>query len=729
MQTHPLTLAFPGEQEKAFQAVFFKDSLPVTRIALFLSGLLYALFGYLDYLMVGEHLLLFLTIRFGIVIPFITSVILASFMHFFQKVWQHLLLAAMLLGGAGISVMIGQFPENGSYYGGLMLIFFAGYFFVRLRFFWATLGGWGNLIIFNIIMAYAPDIDYDLLFSFNFFYLAANLIGMFAAYYIEISSRKNFLLNQQLIEKKKELEDVNLNLEAMVENRTRDLAESEQRFRNLADLLPLMVYETDVKGNVMYVNLEALKQMAVTKDEIASDTNIFDFIIPDERKNAIAEFHQSLNTPDVSAGEYHAMRKDGTSFPVLVYSKPIVKHNKSIGIRSVAVDLTEQKTNEKLRTQVTVAKQSADFKQSFLANMSHEIRTPLTGIMGITEILSSTPLDENQKDHLNTLRQSTENLREIINQILDYSKIEAGKVMLKPEAFPTNALFINATKLFDSICRKPIEFNVEVDENLPDFIKADMQRVQQIISNLISNAIKFTSKGTITLRAKAEQWINETRLLAKIEVEDTGIGIREEQQPLLFRPFSQIDHKDTRNFEGTGLGLSICKELASLLNGEIGVQSESGKGSLFWFTFDANLAQQSEVKSTKGDPCKKNPLPQLRILLVEDKVVNQKVIGLMLTSQGHMVTHAENGLQALELYQPQLFDLILMDIQMPGMDGLTATRLLREQHTHLPPIVGLSANAFEGDRQKYMSQGMDEYLTKPFKLNEFKQILSKLHII
>ncbi len=725
MQFHPVTLAFGKEQEIAYKRVYFKESLPVVRAAISLTGLLYGTFGFLDYMVVGEHLHLFLFIRFAVVLPFMALIIVASYSSIFIRVWQPMLFIAYILAGTGISVMINQIPDNGSYYGGLMLIFTAGYFFIRLRFIWATAAGWVTLLIFNLLMIFNREINTELLIVYNFFYISANLIGMFATWYIEISNRKNFVLNQQLNQKNKEAEDNNINLEAMIENRTRDLIESEERFRNLSELLPLMVYEVDTNGIIKYINQEVLRQMRVSNEEVIDQANLFTFVVPEEANKAMAKFKASLETPDLTQGEYRARRSNGQTFPVIVYSKPILKNNKCLGMRSVVVDITDQKSNEKLRTEIAVANQSAEFKQNFLANMSHEIRTPLTGVIGITEILSATPLNENQKEHLSTLKQSTENLREIINQILDYSKIEAGKVLLKPVPFRTELIFENAVALFKSITHKPVELNTDIHDSLPSYVKADIQRIHQIISNLLSNAVKFTPQGKISLRAYVYKWKSDNQLIIKIEIEDTGIGIAPEKQKLLFQPFSQVDHKDTRNFEGTGLGLSICKYLTSLLKGDIGVESTAGEGSLFWFTFEVDIVRKTVMQDSKTKLASGKQVKPLRILLVEDKSVNQKVIGLMLTSQGHMVTNANNGIQALNLYTPKLFDLILMDIQMPVMDGITATTRLRDKYSELPLIVGLSANAFEGDKEKYMSKGMDDYLTKPVRGEDFAELTQK----
>jgi len=725
MDFQPFTLSFQNEWEKEFRNVYFKNSQKIARIALILAGMLYGGFGMLDFLIIDDHIRLFFVIPYLIVIPFIGFVVLFSFHKYYAKIWQLLLFFSFIMAGTGIAIMISLHPENTAYYGGLMLIFSAGYFFIKLRFFWASVAGWSTLLIFNILMLFQPHPYMETLIPYNFFYVSANLIGMFGSYYIEMTDRRNFLLNKQIDENRKELETVNKNLETTVEQRTRDLRESENRFRNLADMLPLMVYEVDLSGNLTYVNQEVLKQIKTTHEEVFANPSVLNFVVPEERKSALNILQNTFTRKEISRGEFTVLRKDGTTFPVLDYSSPIIANNQIVGLRSVVIDLTEHKQNEQLRTEVAVARQSAEFKQNFLANMSHEIRTPLTGIMGITEILEQTSLDPDQKDHMATLKQSTENLREIINQILDYSKIEAGKVDLKPFTFPVSDLFKNAATFFDSVIQKPIKLKVEMADNLPPYLYADLGRVHQIITNLVSNAIKFTSEGTILLRASKRSDLSQQQMVIQIDVEDTGMGIWPEKQKLLFSPFTQLDHRDTRTFEGTGLGLSICKDLAVLLKGEIGVESLPGMGSRFWFTFEASPSFHTEPESYHPRKEISTTAKSLRILLVEDKIVNQKVIGLILSAQGHKVTYANNGKQALKIFTPEAFDLVLMDIQMPVMDGITATAAIREKFGSKPIIVGLSANAFDGDKEKYMARGMDDYITKPVKGNDFKNLVNK----
>lgn len=390
------------------------------------------------------------------------------------------------------------------------------------------------------------------------------------------------------------------------------------------------------------------------------------------------------------------------------------------------LDITDKKRKEELQKEVEVANKTLEFKQNFLASMSHEMRTPLTGILGISEMLSKTDLDDSQIDLVNTLRNASENLNYIIDQVLDYSKIEAGKMRIALRPFYTEKLIARATKTFHSMCRKPISFVTNVDKEIPEILLADQKRIFQIVNNLINNAVKYSDKGQISLSLKKESDVDKENIMLRIEVSDTGIGIRPEKHQLIFSPFSHVHMIDTSYYEGTGLNLAICKELVELHGGSIGIESEPGVGTTFWFTIKAGLYYPENNEKKLIEPLTKSTGINLRILLVEDKVITQKVVGLQLNEMGHKVDVASNGREALEKYSKDKYDLILMDIQMPVMDGITATKELKKIRPAPPPVVGLSANAFDGDRMKYMSLGFDEYLTKPMQRDQFLGIVNKL---
>jgi len=510
------------------------------------------------------------------------------------------------------------------------------------------------------------------------------------------------------------------------------LTESEKRFRSLFENATVGIYRTSVDGQILMANPALVKMLRYESVGELQQRNLeMDGYNPDYPRS---KFHERIaEDGEIRRMETSWQTKDGSLIDLLESSWLVHdQQNKPLYYEGIVEDVTlQKKTRDALiesQKQVEVAKESVRFKQNFLANMSHEIRTPLTGIIGMLDILDKTSLDKLQREYLNILKDSGENLKEIINQVLDFSKIEAGKVQLHPRIFKFEDLISNARKLFGGICSyKGIHFQYNPESKIPEYLFADNIRLSRIINNLISNAIKFTEEGSVTISAQILEHNPDTDLMKiKIIVSDTGIGIAKDKLPKLFTPFGQIDEKDTRSYEGSGLGLSICKELASLMNGETGVKSEVGTGSSFWFTFEASKAKPRKTGMEMSLQNNEKTDISLRILLAEDKAVNQKVISLILKGLGHKVTIACNGKTAVEIYGQEEFDLILMDIQMPVMDGITATHKLKELYKNLPPVVGLSANAFEGDKEKYMLLGMDDYITKPIKSKDFQELIKKL---
>lgn len=405
------------------------------------------------------------------------------------------------------------------------------------------------------------------------------------------------------------------------------------------------------------------------------------------------------------------------------------KSGNFIEFQSVGHDISDRIEREKLEKEIEISKNSLKFKQNFLASMSHEMRTPLIGVKGIAQLLNKTTLTGKQKELIDILDQSAENLSEIIDQVLDYSRIESGKLQLNLQKHKTEDLLKHANSFFSNICDKPIRFIPAYDSKLPGHISMDNKRINQVINNLLINAVKFTKAGEVGVTIKKEAPLSASKtneVCVRVEVSDTGIGIRPERQKNIFSPFSQVHEIDTENYQGIGLGLSICKEIVELHGGKIGLSSTPDEGTTVWFTFKTiaepapgNAKVPAEEKETKRKT-------HLKILFVEDRKTTQKIVKLMLNSMGHKVSIADNGQQALHNFNPTDFDLILMDIQMPVMDGITATRLIKQTFGQSPPIVGLSANAFEGAREKYMDSGMDEYLTKPLVESEFNKVIRYL---
>jgi PAS domain S-box-containing protein len=505
---------------------------------------------------------------------------------------------------------------------------------------------------------------------------------------------------------------------------------AEKKYTGLYESAPSGHLTLSKEGDILDLNNSAIQLLQKNRSQLLNTR--FSIIIPETSYVIFFDFFDRVFKSHQKESFEMVLNPTG-NMPVYLNIDGIISEDHEFCLLTMT-DITKSKQAEESIYELKLAKEALKFKQNFLANVSHEMRTPLTGILGIIDLLENTRLSSSQKEYIYALKLSSENLREIINQVLDYSKIEAGKTKLSPKLFAPGVLLDETLVLHQGIVKPEVQFSISADSRIPEFVFADEGRIRQIINNFISNALKFTNKGSVILNSELIS-VNDygKQIIIKISVTDTGMGIPKAMQNKLFVPFSQIDDHDSRHFEGTGLGLSICKALANLMGGEIGVTSTYHKGSSFWFTFPALVdTVKDENIITRGIPLVPftddyvGPQPGLRILYAEDKAINQKVVSLILESMGHVVTIAGNGQIALQLYEPGKFDLILMDIQMPVMDGITAMKKLRESFTDLPPIIGLSANAFEGDRDKYMNMGLDDYLTKPFERNEFNKITTGL---
>lgn len=489
--------------------------------------------------------------------------------------------------------------------------------------------------------------------------------------------------------------------------------ENEAKFRELTEMLPETVYEMDINGNISFLNQSGLKKFKYSKSEIEKNINVLDCFVEEDHEKLKSSITQNLKGIKNSGNTYNAVKKDGTVFPVLIHNSPIKKDNKIVGLRGILIDISELRRTEKLKNEVKVAEHTAKLKQQFLANMSHEMRTPMTGIIGMTEFLMDTNLNKQQEDFLNIIKNSSESLLFLINDILDISKIERGKMDINPETINVLDTLNNVINIFSGpVKQKGLKLIPNFDKGFPKYIHIDENRFKQVISNLISNAVKYTKTGFVKVKLSKIS-IENNFVRGKINIIDTGIGINQENLGKIFEMFTRVDDSFTRKTEGTGLGLHISKQLAGLLKGDIGVESIKGKGSNFWFTFKAEIKEATKDVESKKIFEDEVISKHLSILLAEDKFVNQKVISMMLGNLGCTVKIANNGHEAINQFKKNKFDIIFMDIMMPEMDGITAMKQLRSLHSKLPPVIGLSAHAMQGDAEKFINLGMDDYIEKP----------------
>jgi signal transduction histidine kinase/ActR/RegA family two-component response regulator len=387
----------------------------------------------------------------------------------------------------------------------------------------------------------------------------------------------------------------------------------------------------------------------------------------------------------------------------------------------------QEEKQEKLLNTIEEIKKTKKLQERFLANLSHEIRTPLNTIIGISTILKQSPYVKKERDSIKILSLSAENLKGLINDILDFSKIEANEVKLEMDTISIKELIENALFSFkEKINIKNLEVKSIYDSKL-NLLLSDKIKLNQVILNILSNAIKFTAKGTISLSVKVLKDSINTQKIA-IVIKDTGIGITKEKLGIIFEPFQQEDTTITRKYGGTGLGLSLSKNIINLLGGELDVKSTKNKGSSFKIEIELKKAS---TPSKKINVLPKKEIPDLikqnpHILLVEDDDLNIFLIEKLSILWGITIEIAKNGKKAIEILKIKTFDLILMDVQMPLMDGVKATKFIRENLKLTIPIIGLTANAVKSDQQKCLNAGMTAYVTKPFDADKLKQKISDL---
>ncbi|WP_197171611.1 PAS domain-containing sensor histidine kinase [Novipirellula aureliae] len=503
----------------------------------------------------------------------------------------------------------------------------------------------------------------------------------------------------------------------------------QERFllQSLLNHLPDFIYFKDLESRFLRVSRAHASRLGLSNpaDAIGSKDSDY-FTKPYADAARMDELQLIRSGQNVLGREEHACWPDGSETWVATSKLPLRDEGgKTVGTFGISRDISELKAAaEALERAKQVAEAASRAKSEFVANLSHEIRTPMNAIIGMAELLANSGLDEQRTEQARTILESGECLLRLLNDILDFSRIESGRVELDPVPGDLSNCVQGAIRLMKvQANEKSIKLEARVNLATPDFVVADFVRLRQILVNLIGNAIKFTAQGGVTLSVDHVSRINQMVTL-QFAVSDTGIGIPNDKLDVIFEEFEQADKSTTRRFGGTGLGLAITSRLVKLMGGQIKVKSQTGLGSTFSFSLTFPVADETET-SEFGDPNKASSSSQtssepLRILLAEDGETNQMVATILLEGLGHQVKIAHNGCEAVQLSDTESFDLILMDLEMPEMDGIQATRQIRNReygtNRHMP-IIAMTAHAMESDEQRCLEAGMDAYIAKPIRQN------------
>jgi len=516
-----------------------------------------------------------------------------------------------------------------------------------------------------------------------------------------------------------------------------ELAKNRAMLLEVLNSIPQSVFWKDKNGVYQGCNSSFAKDTGMDPEKIAGKT---DHDMPWLKNDAEAYISDDREVINSGRPKRHIIeqltRSDGTRVWIDTSKVPLFEKNgESFGVLGLYEDITERKKAEaELLSAKEASEKANQAKSMFLANMSHEIRTPMNGIIGFTKILESTKLNDSQKEYVNILKTSTYHLLEIINDILDISKMESGKLKLVYEEIDISVLLDQVIEIFRPAAeKKHLSFSVGISSKINYSVFGDATRLNQMVSNLVGNSVKFTEAGLISITAE-ELERNGGLVRLKLSVADTGIGISADKVSKIFDNFFQIDGSYTKKYQGTGLGLAIVKNLVELMGGNIDVTSEPGKGSRFdlILPFKINEEKKIEIKAPAALNKETEAIGKtgLKALIVEDEEINGKLALFMMRKNGFAADIADNGKKAVEMIEKQRYDIILMDIQLPEMDGMTATGLIREracsEANFRTKIIVLTAYALEGDREKFIAAGADDYISKPLSEKELLSVISKV---
>lgn len=508
------------------------------------------------------------------------------------------------------------------------------------------------------------------------------------------------------------------------------LKQSENKFRGIVENATEGIFQTSQNGEILSANpaLARILDFESPEDLIRQTTDIGSqfYRHPEHRDDIRTQINEKGYVKNF---ETQFVRRNGDIIDVSINAHAVHDDKRQfLYFEGILEDITQRKKSEKLQIARECAEASARSKSRFLADMSHEIRTPLNAILGLSDLALKTDLTDSQQSYLNKIKMSGKTLLSLINNILDFSKIEAGKMELESVDFKISDVMQNLNSLFsEEVARKHLELSIAIEQDVPVWLRGDPLRVGQVLTNLTSNAVKFTSRGEIKIQAGLIERNTHCASLI-LSVQDSGIGISEQDRAGLFNVFSQAEGATTRKYGGSGLGLAICKEIVQKMGGEIWVESTPGKGSTFQFSIRLGIPSDQQQKQAEASTKSQNidNLEGARILLAEDNPLNQQVAMEILQSEGIHVDIVNNGLEAIAAVSKKAYDLLLMDVQMPEVDGFEATRRIRG----LPdggdlPIIAMTAHAFSGYREKCIDAGMNDYISKPFYVEQLVAVLSK----